>query len=151
MLELSEYMESVLDSETRDVSTSRSGRVLQVLAIPKPGGQLPDGSVHPVLVAEEKGIDVRIALDVIRTARQNDLDVAVILSQDQDFSEIADEVRVFAQEQGRWIKIASAFPASAASRNKRGINGTDWIRIDRANYEACIDPKAHRPKSMSQE
>ena len=99
-----------------------------------------------MLVAEEKGIDVRIALDVIRTARQNDFDVAVIFSQDQDFSELADEIRALAHEQGRWIKIASAFPTSPTSKNKRGINGTDWIKIDRATYDACIDPKDYRPK-----
>ena len=28
----------------------------------------------------------------------------------------------------------------------RGINGTDWIRIDRATYDACIDPNDYRPK-----
>ena len=113
--------------------------------------KLPDGTAHPVLVAEEKGIDVRIALDVVRTARQNDLDVALVFSQDQDFSEVADEIRALAQEQGRWIKIASAFPTSPTSRNKRGINGTDWIRIDRATYDACIDPRDYRPKSKPQE
>lgn len=108
--------------------------------------ELPDGTTWSVLVAEEKGIDVRIALDVIRTARQNDFDVAVIFSQDQDFSELADEIRALAHEQGRWIKIASAFPTSPTSKNKRGINGTDWIKIDRAIYDACIDPKDYRPK-----
>jgi hypothetical protein len=87
----------------------------------------------------------------IRTARQNELDVAIIFSQDQDFSELADEIRALAQEQGRWMKIASAFPTSPASRNKRGINGTDWIRIDRATYDACLDPRDYRPKSKPQE
>ena len=88
---------------------------------------------------------------VIRTARQNDLDVAIIFSQDQDFSEVADEIRALAQEQGRWMKIASAFPTSPTSGNKRGINGTDWIKIDRATYDACIDPRDYRPKSNSKE
>jgi hypothetical protein len=31
--------------------------------------------------------------------------------------------------------------------NERGINGTDLVRIDRATYEACIDPYDYRPKS----
>ncbi|OGS00675.1 MAG: hypothetical protein A2V88_07270 [Elusimicrobia bacterium RBG_16_66_12] len=60
---------------------------------------------------------------------------------DQDFSEVADEVRLIAAEQGRWIKIASAFPSSPASRDSRGINKTDWIKIDRGTYEACSDPR----------
>jgi hypothetical protein len=31
-------------------------------------------------------------------------------SQDQDFAELADEVRAIAREQQRWLKIASAYP-----------------------------------------
>ena len=46
--------------------------------------------------------------------------------------EVADEVRAMRREQGRWIKIACAFPISGISRNRRGINKTDWIPIDRA-------------------
>ena len=58
----------------------------------------------------------------------------------------AAEVRVISKEQTRWIKMASAFPVSPAARNKRGINSTDWVPIDRAAYDACIDPRDYRPK-----
>jgi uncharacterized LabA/DUF88 family protein len=108
--------------------------------------ELPDGKTWCALVAQEKGIDVRIALDVIRMARKHEFDVAVVFSQDQDFSELADEIRSLAREQGRWIKIASAFPTSPTSINRRGINGTDWIKIDRTTYDACIDHKDYRQK-----
>lgn len=108
--------------------------------------KLPDGSTHAFLAAEEKGVDVRIALDVIRLAHRRDYDVALVFSQDQDLSEVASEVRVISTEQARWIKIASAYPVSPAARNKRGINSTDWIQIDRAAYDACIDPRNYRPK-----
>lgn len=108
--------------------------------------KLPDGTLHAFLAAEEKGVDVRIALDIIRLAHRRDYDVALVFSQDQDLSEVAAEVRVISMEQARWIKMASAFPVSPAARNKRGINSTDWIRIDRAGYDACIDPRDYRPK-----
>jgi hypothetical protein len=98
-----------------------------------------------VTVGEEKGIDVRIAVDIIRMAHRKDYDVAVVFSQDQDLSEVADEIRVISAEQSRWIKMASAFPKSPATHNKRGINNTDWITIDRRMYDACIDPKDYRP------
>ena len=107
---------------------------------------LPSGGTHSFLIAEEKGIDVRIALDVIRLAHRREFDVALVFSQDQDLSEVADEIRVIAREQSRWIKIACAFPFSPTVRNRRGINGTDWIRIDRATYDACLDPKDYRAK-----
>jgi uncharacterized LabA/DUF88 family protein len=109
--------------------------------------RLPDGSVHAYLSGEEKGIDVRIALDVIALAHRRVYDVALIVSQDQDLSEVAEEVRVIANEQGRWIKVASAYPSSPAAANRRGINKTDWIPIDRATYDACIDPYDYRPKA----
>jgi len=108
--------------------------------------KLPDGTSHAFLAAEEKGVDVRIALDVIRLAHRRDYDVALVFSQDQDLSEVAAEVRTISTEQSRWIKMASAFPVSPVSRNRRGINSTDWIRIDRAAYDACIDPRDYRPK-----
>ncbi len=108
--------------------------------------RLPDGSDRAILVGQEKGIDIRIALDVVRLAHRRDYDVALVLSQDQDLSEVADELRVIGREQGRWIKIASAYPFSPTSRNTRGINGTDWIRIERATYDACLDTRDYRPK-----
>jgi hypothetical protein len=106
--------------------------------------KLPDGSTHAFLAAEEKGVDVRIALDVIRMAHRSEYDVAIVFSQDQDLSEVAAEVRTISAEQSRWIKIACAFPDSPAARNHRGINNTDWIRIDRATYDACIDARDYR-------
>ncbi len=108
--------------------------------------RLPDGATHTFLAGEEKGIDVRIALDVISLAHRRQYDVGVIFSQDQDLAEVAEEVRVIAQEQNRWIKLASAFPLSPTTRNRRGIEKTDWIRIDRATYDACLDPRDYRPK-----
>ena len=106
--------------------------------------KLPDGSEHIFTTGEEKGIDVRIAIDVIRMALRDQYDVALILSQDQDLSEVAEEIRVIAHERDRWIKIASAFPSSDDSTKTRGINKTDWIRIDRTLYDQCIDKRDYR-------
>lgn len=111
--------------------------------------RLPSGGTTTVLVGQEKGIDVRLALDVVRYARENKYDVAVIFSQDQDLSEVATEVRSIAASQNRWIKIACAYPNSPTSRNARGINGADWIQIDRAAYDTCLDPNDYRPKPAS--
>lgn len=108
--------------------------------------RLPDGTTHSAVVGQEKGVDVRLAIDVISLAHQRAYDVALIFSQDQDLSEVADEIRQIAAQQDRWIKMASAFPFSPASPNRRGINGTDWIKIDRATYDACLDTRDYRPK-----
>ena len=100
---------------------------------------LADGTRHVSVVGEEKGIDVRIALDVIRLAHRRAYDVGILFSQDQDLSEVAREIRVIAREQRRWIKLACAFPVSPSSSNRRGVNGTDWIKIERDTYDRCRD------------
>ncbi len=100
---------------------------------------LPDGTSTTVLVGQEKGIDVRLALDVVRLGREGAYDVAVVFSQDQDLSEAADEVRAISIAQQRWIKLASAFPASPTYRNTRGVNRTEWVRFERSVYDKCID------------
>lgn len=107
--------------------------------------KLPDGTTYTFLVGEEKGIDVRLAVDVIRLAHRQEYDVAVVFSQDQDLSEVAEEIRAIAREQNRWIKVACAFPLSPTTHNRRGINKTDWITIDRNTYDTCIDRRDYRP------
>ena len=104
---------------------------------------LPDGTTYHYRTGYEKGIDVRIALDVIILAVDGKFDVALIFSQDQDLSEVADEVRKISRNSQRWLKIASAFPAST---NRRGINSTDWTVIDRETYDRCIDSRDYRVK-----
>lgn len=96
------------------------------------------------LPGQGKGLDIRIALDIVRLAREKAYDVALVFSQDQALTEVASELRHIAAEQHRWLKIASAFPCGAESRNRRGIDRTDWIRIERALYDRCLDPRDYR-------
>jgi len=106
----------------------------------------PDGHTTMMPVSIEKGVDMRIALDIVQRAHAKSYDVALVFSQDQDFAEVADEIRAIAREQERWIKIASAYPYSTASRTFRGIDRTDWIQIEREMYDACLDPRDFRPR-----
>lgn len=101
--------------------------------------------VYTSLVGHEKGVDVRLALDVIRFAHEKFYDVAIIFSQDQDLKEVAEELVKISKEQNRWIKIASAFPVSPTYK-RRGIDKTEWIKIDKKTYDACIDPNDYRSK-----
>ena len=78
---------------------------------------LPDGTKHTILVGQEKGIDVRVALDIVRLANEDLFDCA--------------------------------FPTSPTFRNNRGIDKTDWIRINRATYDSCLDHRDYRPKRVS--
>ena len=92
----------------------------------------------------EKGIDVRIAIDLITLAYRREYDVAVVFSQDQDLSEVAIELRRISRDQNRWIQMISAFPYDPADRTCRGIEKTTWFRIDQALYNTCIDPYDYR-------
>lgn len=108
---------------------------------------IPGGGTTTALVGQEKGIDVRIALDIVRLAIDAEFDVALIFSQDQDLTEAVDDVKRLSEKDGRWIKLACAFPWSPAVPKARGINGTDWIRVERALYDTCLDPIDYRPKA----
>jgi len=103
------------------------------------------GLSQPEFIGREKGIDIRLALDVIREVSEDICNIAVIFSQDQDFSEVAKDVRSIAEREKRWIKIVSAFPFNSGCENTRGIDKTDWIKIDKNTYDECIDPKDYRP------
>lgn len=107
-----------------------------------------DGVWRKRLIAREKGIDVRIAIDAVRLAREQRYDVAVIFSQDQDFTPLADEIRAIARDQNRWIKIASAYPKKE-SEFQRGIDRTDWIAINEHIYSSCRDPRDYVVKALS--
>ena len=106
---------------------------------------LPDGSELELPVHREKGIDLRLGLDVVRMARNAQLDVAILFSQDQDLAEVAREVRDISHNADRWIKIVSAFPYGPNATSTRGIDRTDWFRMNRTFYDACLDPRDYRP------
>lgn len=105
-----------------------------------------DGEEQIVITPQEKGIDVRIALDLVAKARRREFHVAVIYSQDQDLHEVVQEVKDIAAEQRREIILACAFPDGPKATSKRGIDKTNWIRMDEAFYNACLDPRDYRPK-----
>lgn len=90
-----------------------------------------DGDVEFMVQAEEKGIDIRIALDIVRMARRDDLTAAIIYSQDQDLNEVAPEIEAIGKLKGSEIKLSSAFPASQGSDFDRGVMNTQWLRFDK--------------------
>lgn len=85
----------------------------------------------------------------MRFALEDRYDVALTFSRDQDLTEVARDVRGDSVLQDRRIPCACAFPVGPAVAKIRGIHGTDWIRIDRPIYDACIDPTDYRVKTDS--
>ena len=111
----------------------------------------PNGQDRFIRVADEKGIDVRIAIDIIRAMNDREFDVAVIFSQDQDLAEVVDEVKRIAKDQGRAVRVVCAFPITGDDRDeaRRGINGSEWMGFRKQDYDRCIDPRAYLPDHHS--
>jgi len=105
---------------------------------------LPDGTRAEIRVAREKGIDVRIALDMVRLAREGAYDVAVVFSQDQDLNEAVSEVHRIREETGRWMKVCCAYVVDDTGGHRPWIRGAAPLPITRAEYERCIDPFDYR-------
>lgn len=97
-------------------------------------------------VGQEKGIDVKLAIDAVRLAHESTYDVALIFSQDQDFVEVATEIRRIATVQNRRVIVASAYPVSPDYANDRGIDKTNWIPIDRTLYDQAVDTANYRSR-----
>ena len=97
---------------------------------------------------QEKGVDVSLALDLVVAAYERRFDVAIIVSQDSDFGPAVQAAKRIAESQGRFLIFESAFPVGRGSSSRQGIDGTKWIPIDKAAYDACLDPRDYRRKPL---
>jgi len=105
-----------------------------------------DGIVHfehKVQRLIEKGIDLKLGLDLVRYANSKDYDVAIVFSQDGDLVEAVEEVHRIATQQNRWVQVECAYPYSPVG-NCYPINRTVVRQIPKAIYDPCIDPTNYR-------
>ena len=102
------------------------------------------GRINPG--GQEKGVDVSLAIDLIRLTYEHAYDVAIIISQDWDFGPAIALAKRIAKDQKRYLQFFSAFPYdSNLSRTRRGIPGTTWIHIEKTLYDSCLDANDYRP------
>jgi hypothetical protein len=98
-----------------------------------------------VLSAREKGIDLRIALDVMAAARRPDCANILIVSRDQDFREVITDVRLMCDFARRDIGLWSAYPeVRDGPAFNRGVDGTRELRISRRDYDQLRDRADYR-------
>ena len=95
---------------------------------------------------QEKGVDVSLALDLVRATYEQRYDAAIIVSQDWDFGPAVRLAKEIARSQNRSNVYESAFPVGPGSVSRRGVPGTTWVPIDKATYDACHDPTDYRPR-----
>ena len=93
---------------------------------------------------QEKGVDVRIAIDLVQLTYEQKYEVAMIISQDWDFGPAVRLAKEIAKDQGRQLTFESCFPVGSGTTYKRGVPGTIWIQIDQATYDICFDVRDYR-------
>ena len=93
---------------------------------------------------QEKGVDVSLALDLVAATYEQRYETAIIVSQDSDFGPAVRLAKGIARSQRRTLAFESAFPVGPGSASKRGVPGTKWVRIDKATYDSCRDPRDYR-------
>ena len=95
---------------------------------------------------QEKGVDVSLALDLVQATYEQRYEVAIIVSQDNDFGPAVRLAKEIAQGQNRQLTYESAFPFEPGRSSRRGVPGTTWVHIDKATYDSCLDPTDYRPR-----
>jgi len=93
---------------------------------------------------QEKGVDVSIAIDLVRLTYEQQFEVAIIVSQDWDFGPAILLCKNIANGQQRQLVFESHFPQGPGSQSDRGIPGTIWCPIDQNTYDACYEPRDYR-------
>ena len=115
----------------------------KIRSLKNKGVYVYQGRVGPE--GQEKGVDVSLAIDLVRGTYEKTYEAVVIMSQDWDFGPAVRLAKSIAREQGRELVFESAFPYGPVSRSKRGVPGTQWIHIDQETYDRCFDPVDYRP------
>lgn len=92
----------------------------------------------------EKGVDVKLAIDLVRLTYEKKYEVALIVSQDRDLEPAIRLAGEIAKDQHWQIVFESHFPVGSGSVSDRGIPGTSWKPIDKTTYDACYDPQDYR-------
>jgi len=72
--------------------------------------------------AREKGVDVRLSIDMVRFARKGLFDVAVVVSEDSDIDEAVQDLYDL-RDHERWLAVENALPHS----KKPGVRNPRWL------------------------
>lgn len=93
---------------------------------------------------QEKGVDVKMSVDIICLTYERQYEVALMISQDRDFEPAIRLAKEIAKDQHRQLIFESHFIVGVGSHSDRGIPGTIWKPIDKATYDTCLDAQNYR-------
>jgi hypothetical protein len=88
----------------------------------------------------EKGIDLRIGLDIVRIATSGMCDGILLFSQDSDLYEAVEEAKALLARSGpqRPMYYFCAFPRSADPMTNHGVKGMHWIPLYGEDFEKTL-------------
>lgn len=86
----------------------------------------------------EKGIDLRLGLDLVKHTLARNFDIAVIFSQDGDLAEAVQDAFQIAATQRRRITVECAYPVDGITP-QHGIKHAYPLEFDRTVYDSCLD------------
>ncbi len=103
--------------------------------------QRHDGQWQIYRAATEKGVDVRLALDMVDAAHERQCNAMILMTEDSDLQQAVDRCKEIANKQGRELLIANAFPCSPmVPYVRRSMTSTIPLRFDQAFYEKHLQP-----------
>lgn len=70
----------------------------------------------------EKGIDVRLAIDMVRFGRKGLFDVAIVVTEDSDIDEAVQDLYDL-RDHERWLAVENALPHS----KRVGVRNPRWL------------------------
>lgn len=112
----------------------------------------PAPRATPWHVGHEKGVDVRIAVDLVRTVRRDRPQSVLLFSQDTDLALAVAEATAVAAERGEPLHCVTAYPAGGQHpARQRAIPGTRALPLSQALYEQCLDPNDYWPRVPTRE
>jgi hypothetical protein len=93
---------------------------------------------------QEKGVDVSIAIDLLKLTYEKAYDTAILVTGDSDLGPAVKLAKEIAKTYAAFPKYESAFVFEKDRHEQRGVPGTIWVHIDKALYDACRDPTDYR-------
>ena len=112
--------------------------------------ELPDGNTAKATVVREKGIDVRLSLDLFKMAVDGAYDAAIVFSQDQDLAEAVADITEHSDRLQLGIRVYSAFPAGPSPFRWTGLFMTPASTLRTTALPARVldeSPDSHRHRS----
>ena len=106
------------------------------------GAHVFRGRINPG--GQEKGVDVSIAIDLIRLTYEMAYDAAILVTSDSDLGPAVALAKQLSKVQGVQRAFESAYPYQEPHHAMRGVPGTTWRKISKGTYDACFDARDYR-------